>query len=488
MTLIYVRVRLAGVDLERVAGFYFGKRQPSVGLISTVGAFSSMSSVRINTLIRAYVWAVILSGAGALYWAAANEGASLDRLPDVWPGVAAFFVLGLLLQLAEHRLAVGTATGSIAFIIYMGAALVFGSTLGAAITGLSFGLAWTLVRKPPLRIAFNVAQHVIAVLAGAAVYKSLGGQVPLGTLDRALLPFAGFVITFFTINSTAVSVVVALSEQRRFEEVWLRNTWAWVGYDLVTSTLALGVAWLYLESGIPGMALVVIPILFLRHTYLVNVQLQLTNRELLELMVKAIEARDPYTSGHSQRVSAIARMLAEQMGLHLREADNIATAALMHDVGKIYEEFAPILRKDGKLTPEERQIMHSHPVRSAELVGTISNLRGYVERCVRYHHENFDGTGYPDGLFGEEIPMGARIILVADTTDAMTTDRPYRKALTYGRVVTELERFAGKQFDPRVVAAFKRSVSVRRMVEGDRLRPEPFPVPEPERVAQLVSH
>jgi putative nucleotidyltransferase with HDIG domain len=304
----------------------------------------------------------------------------------------------------------------------------------------------------------------LAILIAATVYESLGGQFSPGTLDTSLVPFAAMVIAFFTLNSTAVSAVIALSEGQRFEEVWLRNTGDLVGYDLVASALALGIAWLYLREGIVVLAFVVLPVLFLRHTYLVNVQLQATNRELLELMVKAIEARDPYTSGHSQRVSEMARTLAREMGLHLKEADNIGTAALLHDVGKIYEEFAPLLRKEGKLTPEERQIMHSHPARSAELVGTISNLRGYVHKCVRHHHENLDGTGYPDGLAGEQIPIGSRIILVADTTDAMTTDRPYRKALTYERVVEELDKFAGRQFDPRVVAAFKRSAMVRRLV------------------------
>ena len=215
---------------------------------------------------------------------------------------------------------------------------------------------------------------MLAVLLASALYETLGGESPPQALESSIFPFAGMVVAFFTINSTAVSAAVALSEGQRFDEVWLRNTWSLVGYDLVASALALGIAWLYQRSGIGGIAIVVVPILFLRHAYLVNVQLEATSRELLELMVKAIEARDPYTSGHSQRVSQLARLLASEMGLHLREVDNIASAALLHDVGKIYEEFAPILRKDGKLTPEERQIMHSHPLRSAELVGTISKI------------------------------------------------------------------------------------------------------------------
>ncbi len=146
--------------------------------------------------------------------------------------------------------------------------------------------------------------------------------------------------------------------------------------------------------------------------------------------------------------------------------DSIATAALLHDVGKIHEEYAPLLRKEGKLTPDEKRLMDSHALRSAELVGTISNLRGAVERYVRHHHENYDGTGYPDGLAGEEIPIGARIIAIADTADAMTTDRPYRKALTYDRVLSVLARFSWKQFDPRLVSAFRTSAAIRHLIEG----------------------
>jgi HD-GYP domain-containing protein (c-di-GMP phosphodiesterase class II) len=174
------------------------------------------------------------------------------------------------------------------------------------------------------------------------------------------------------------------------------------------------------------------------------------------------------------------------MGLLFRDVDSVATAALLHDVGKIYEEFAPILRKEGRLTPEERALMQTHVERSAELVGTISNLRGPVQRFVRHHHESFNGSGYPDGLIGDDIPIGARIIMIADTTDAMTTDRPYRKALTYDHVVEELERQSGRQFDPRLVAAFRRSAMIRRLV--DRVAPhrhqgEPLGEPPALRIA-----
>src|SRR5438046_3760127 len=134
-------------------------------------------------------------------------------------------------------------------------------------------------------------------------------------------------------------------------------------------------------------------------------------------MVKQIEAMEPYTSGHSRRVQQYARIIAREAGLHARHIDQIATAALLHDVGKYHEKYWPLLRKESKLTPEEKELLQSHPVRSAELVATISSFKGFVENSVRHHHENFDGSGYPDGLAGENIPIGARVIMVADTMD-----------------------------------------------------------------------
>src|SRR5216117_650478 len=150
-------------------------------------------------------------------------------------------------------------------------------------------------------------------------------------------------------------------------------------------------------------------------------------------------------------------------------------AALLHDVGKIYEEFAPLLRKQGKLTPEERMTMRTHVIRSAQLVDTATRLRGSVQAMIRHHHENFDGSGYPDGLAGDDIPMGARIIMIADTIDAMTTDRPYRRAMSLSRAIEELQTFAGRQFDPQLVKLVSKSASIRRLLGTDRSVPEPSP-------------
>ena len=187
-----------------------------------------------------------------------------------------------------------------------------------------------------------------------------------------------------------------------------------------------------------------------RQLYRTNAELTTVTEELLDLMVAADPgARDPYTSGHSQRVARGSEIIAKAFGLSSSDVERVTVAALLHDVGKIDERFAPILAKEGRLTPEEWAIMKLHPIRGAELVGKLSSLRDIVS-AVRHHHENFDGTGYPDGLRGVEIPLASRIIMFADTLDAITTDRPYRKALGIDEARAEFLKFRGKQFDPEI--------------------------------------
>jgi putative nucleotidyltransferase with HDIG domain len=215
-----------------------------------------------------------------------------------------------------------------------------------------------------------------------------------------------------------------------------------------------------------GLIGVIVPIIAVRHVYGLYHQLEDSGQELLQVMVKAIEARDPYTSGHSVRVSELSRAIAVEFGLAARDIEQVETAALLHDVGKIHEEFAPVLRKEGRLTDEETALMQTHSTRSAELVGIISKFRGFIQDSVRHHHERWDGQGYPSGLSGKNIPLASRIILIADTIDAMNTDRPYRKRLGLEVVVAELQKCKGTQFDPDLVDVAVSSVAVRRLISA----------------------
>ena len=279
--------------------------------------------------------------------------------------------------------------------------------------------------------------------------STLGGQSLLITHRLPYIPLLLLFSSFFIVNSTCVDGVIAISEKKSFKEVWAENNLTELPYNLLSWPIIICLAWLYTRYGPSGAFALAIPLLGLRQLYKTNWQLEKTNQELLELMVAAIEARDPYTSGHSRRVAQNAKIIAQILGLKQSTVKRIEIAALLHDVGKIHEVFAPILQKPGRLTDEEHAIMQTHPIKSEELVSKVSQLRDIVS-SVRHHHENWDGTGYPDGLAGELIPLASRIIMFGDTIDAMTSDRPYRKALSEAAVREELVKYRGRQFDPRV--------------------------------------
>ncbi|MEM7247088.1 MAG: HD domain-containing phosphohydrolase [Acidobacteriota bacterium] len=169
-------------------------------------------------------------------------------------------------------------------------------------------------------------------------------------------------------------------------------------------------------------------------------------------LAAAIDARDPYTRGHSDRVSRYARIIADQMELGLSAVTQVEVGALLHDVGKIGIEDR-ILRKPSALTPEEFEIMKTHPEKGGDIMAPIAVMRDVTDIIV-HHHERWDGSGYPSGLAGEDIPLGARIVNVADTFDAMTTNRPYQRAMTFEVAAAKIRDFAGKAADPMVVDAF----------------------------------
>ena len=178
-------------------------------------------------------------------------------------------------------------------------------------------------------------------------------------------------------------------------------------------------------------------------------ELRATFMDTVEALGYAIELKDPYTRGHSRRVADYAVAIAERMGLPKETNETIEIAALLHDIGKIGVRGA-VLNKPTRLTKAEFEEIMKHPVLGEELVKRIRNMR-HIAKIVRHHHENYGGGGYPDGLKGEEIPLEARIIAIADSFDAMTSDRPYRKAMPVEKALEILEKNEKLQWDPRIV-------------------------------------
>jgi putative nucleotidyltransferase with HDIG domain len=310
------------------------------------------------------------------------------------------------------------------------------------------------------RALFNVSQITLSYCLGSWTFQTLHSFLTQGTaftggdITTGFVAFCGFTFVFFGLNILCVSLYVALRDDERFGSVLSETAGRGGGnlfYDLLASPVALGVAYLYVWFHVAGLLMVVLPLLLVRHFYHTALRLHKTNRDLLRVLVKAIETRDPYTSGHSLRVSNLARLIADDHGLRGAAIERIEQAALLHDIGKIDAAYAEIIAKDGSLTDAELAVIKTHATTGADLLQTLTSLEKDVIIGVRHHHEHYDGSGYPDGLSGKSIPLAARIIMLCDSVDAMLSDRPYRAALPISKVRAELERCAGTQFDPDLV-------------------------------------
>ena len=383
-----------------------------------------------------------------------------------------FAALGAMSGLLAYKKVGRSESGSIAFLPLLAAIIVAPVWTTVITTASAMALVEIVNRRTPIKAVFNVMQSVLAVSLAILVYREMGGRSLLGNIRIDALAFIAALTIFVLSNTAALNGVISAAEGKSFTSLWRQHARTTLLYDLYALPFVYVFAWFYVQFGVWGAVGLVIPLLGVRELYKNNWELQKTNQELLQLMVAAIEARDPYTSGHSLRVSQNARLIAETLGIRDKAIDRIAIAALLHDVGKIHEVFGPILSKPGRLTPEENAIMRTHPVKSEELVATVSRLKDLL-KPIRHHHENWDGSGYPDGLVGDDIPLTARIIMFADTVDAMTTDRPYRPALTESAVRDELIRYRGKQFDPRICDILLESGILPRLVARAHLNQTP---------------
>jgi HD-GYP domain-containing protein (c-di-GMP phosphodiesterase class II) len=401
-----------------------------------------MTDQKVARVIEVVAAAAVVASAALVAFGPVPSG-------EQWVAAAFFAGFGLLASMLAYKTSSET-TGTIGFLPFLSVATI--SPNSAALVAVLVGILCSelMSRKPLYKLIFNVSQQALAESLAIATYLALGGT---SILERrpSLHAFVAMVAVFMIVNKLAVSTIVSVANRTRMWEHWLKSMRGSITYDLLAFPLIFFFALVYSQTGPTWSAAFALPLLGVRQLYKQNFALQKINEELLQLMVAAIEARDPYTSGHSQRVARYARVIARSAGLGARATERVAVAALLHDVGKIHEEFAPILRKPGRLSDDEFEIMKSHSARSSALVGKVSHFADLVP-LVHAHHEAWDGQGYPLGLVGDAIPVGARVIALADTIDAMSTSRPYRPALPPEDVRAELTRESGRQFDPKICA------------------------------------
>ncbi len=304
-------------------------------------------------------------------------------------------------------------------------------------------------------VAFNIGQLLIAVTAAGIVFNLTGGHPPPFQNIADFIPPALAFLTSVLVNTSLVSGIIHLAEGVSFTYHLKFNLRHLHVQFLSLGVLSILIAVVYQMS--PWYLLLVLIPLALVHVSLRGyMRLRQQAKETFERMTKSLMERDYYTGSHSEEVAQIAQRVARALALPEDQVERIGAAARVHDIGKIAIPDNILLKQDG-LTEEEWQVIKQHPVVSAELLQGLEIYDESIE-IIKHHHENWDGSGYPEGLKGEEIPLGARILAVADVYDALTSDRPYRKAFAVDEACEIIEGMGGKELDPRVVETFLKVV------------------------------
>ncbi|GAB4282707.1 MAG: HD-GYP domain-containing protein [Coriobacteriia bacterium] len=398
---------------------------------------------------KLYVAALVTIAAASLLlipWPRVAAGA--------WPGVILLAVLSLVAESTASRLPVtGSVSLALAFVL---AALMYGGPMGALAVALTGSILELREHKEVIRLVFNAAQLTVTVLSGAAVYLALGGEMLAGASPSvaagSIVPALLAALAMQAANFFMVVLVVALSSDMPILAVWRsQQASTFAGGFFVALLLGIVLSQVIVTAGIPGALLLAAPFLLARRTFRAYLELREAYADTVRSLVTTIEAKDPYTKGHSERVAKYATMIAEHLGWSHEDARRLEYAALLHDVGKLAVPTTTLM-KPGTLDEAEYAGVRAHPEVGAHIVRSVESL-GDVAALVSGHHERPDGAGYPLGLRGQEIPIGSRVLAVADAFDAMTSHRAYRDALPFREACEELRRCAGTQFDPLVVEA-----------------------------------
>ncbi|MER5812613.1 HD-GYP domain-containing protein [Streptomyces sp. NPDC002033] len=423
---------------------------------------------------RAYVLAAVLA-------AAACAAPALADPATPWPAVALLAVLYLGCELLRTCPLVGgrVPEGIGSFFPVLTAAVFLLPPAAAALVAVPGGLAQAVVTRPAgVRRVWHAAQQAVAAWAAGGVYGLLGGRAALAGSRAAagappgpdgagpgadpsawvadfpyvMLPATAAAVVFCLVLTALDGGVLAAAERRPAATAWQGLLTRSLAPHCVHGLAGLMMAVLWRSPyGIPAALLVLLPMYISCWVFAQYHRERAAHRATIRALVQAVDIKDRYTRGHSERVGQASAMIARELGMADDRLEVVRIAGILHDVGKLGVP-TRLLRKDGPLTPEERRIIELHPEYGHEMVRGIGFL-GEARSAILHHHERVDGRGYPYGLSGEQIPVLARVVAVADSFDAMTSTRSYSRARPVPVALTELERCAGAQFDPAVVRA-----------------------------------
>lgn len=379
---------------------------------------------------------------GFAFFAYLLQSFEFSRLPDI----LLFIGIIIVADTAQISLPRGGASIYASGPIDMASIALFGAPATALIEAVATFLSEVFIqRRSTVRIAFNVPLLIVTVGVAGLVYQSFGAYWTSLDSWRFLVPMFACSLTYYAVNTISISTIIGLSDRKSPIAVWRQNYMWNFFHILALMPVAAILALVYSNSGMWTVLLFVVPLFLARYTFQLYIDTKEAHINTVAALTSALDANDPYTHGHSYRVSRYALRLGRAMGLSSKDIEILEYAALLHDIGKIAIK-KEILHKVGRLTEPEKQILNTHSPIGADIVENLKFLKEAAV-LVRYHHEQPDGKGYPDGLKGDDIPVGSRILLCADAFDAMTSDRPYRKGLPLDVVLEQFIKYRGSQFD-----------------------------------------
>ncbi len=430
----------------------------------------------LSTATKFYIGAFICAGfvlsvSSMLNWSSADHGRFL-----------AYFLLTAIASGMKVRLPGVTGTISVSYVLLLSCIVQFSWSEVAAIAVISalVQCVWKATSRPSLiQLSFNTSVTIASAALAYVIYHAWPSDIsPIFSITSAAC-------AFFLINTVSVAGVIALTEQKSLIRTWEKSyIWSFP-YYLVGASIALSMSYLTKLNWEIGLA--ILPVIFLIYrSYTLHLrQLEAGKRQAetvaalhvrtIETLAFAIEAKDQTTAAHLKRVQIYTGALCQGLGLSEDEKLALHAASILHDVGKIAVPDY-IISKPGRLTPEEFDRMKIHPIVGAEIVERIG-FPYPVAPIVRAHHEKWDGSGYPFGLEGDQIPMGARILSVVDCFDALASDRQYRKALPLEQAMAIIAGQAGKSFDRQIVELLgQRYVQLEQLAQAQ-------PVPDPPKLS-----
>jgi len=376
---------------------------------------------------------------------------SLPLSPKIWWVFIFFLTISTFAEFIPVDLPVGGVI-SIGFPIDFVVILVYGPALAMLITALGALISEIIERKVSWhKVIFNASQFALTTGIAGLVYQYTGGIIGFQNFFRFIFPAALCAIIYCLINLVLVTMFISLDQGSRFTAVWRTNFQETLPTYLAEAPLGFLMTVIYAQAGFLGILLFFLPLLLARRSFELYTKMRKIYLETIRALAAAIDAKDPYTQGHSERVAQMAVALAQELNLSGRDIENIEYTALLHDIGKIGIPDS-ILGKKDSLTSQEFDKIKEHTIMGANIIEPVDFLKNSYW-AIYHHHEKYNGGGYPDGLKEKDIPLCARIIGVADAYDAMGSDRPYRKKLNKDKILKELNDQSGKQFDPEVVKA-----------------------------------